>query len=215
MSGRTTLYTIGHSNHTVEHLLALLEQHHVTAVADVRSVPYSQYTPQFNREGLRASLRDADIAYVFLGDTLGARSDDPACCENGKVQFDRVAASAAFQSGLNRLRRGLGSHRIALLCTEKDPMACHRMILVCRQLRQEAGIQHILEDGSLEDNAATERRLMAKLKIPEADLFMSHEELVASAYERQGARIAHDHSDTEPDSRNPRPRSQESDDDEA
>ena len=194
------LYTIGHSTHPAETFLELLLQHSVTAVVDVRSSPYSQYNPQFNRETLQRSLKDRAIAYVYLGRELGARREEPDCFEEGKVQFGRVARTEAFQRGLSRLRKDAETFRVALLCSEKDPLTCHRTILVCRHMRSEdMRICHILEDGNVEDNSEAECRLMSLLKIPEADLFMSHEELVESAYDRQGDRIAYVEKEKKPD----------------
>jgi uncharacterized protein (DUF488 family) len=188
-----TLYTIGHSTHPTEQLLHLLSVHHITAVADVRSSPFSRHNPQFNRENLQKALRDAGIEYVFLGKELGARSEDPTCYADGKLQFDRLAQTEAFQSGLIRLRRGMESYRVALLCAEKDPITCHRMILVCRNIRQDASkIEHILEDGSLEENGQAELRLMQSLGIGENNLFARPEELIERAYDMQGRRIAYE-----------------------
>ncbi len=186
------LYTIGHSTHTVQRLIELLSMHTISAVGDVRSSPYSSYNPQFNREPLQNALREAEIEYVFLGRELGARSPDNDCYIEGQVQFDLVAESELFHKGLERLNTGMDSFRIALLCAEKDPITCHRMILVCRNL-QSSGmrIQHILEDGSLEDNKDAERRLMRELKIQENDLFDSEEELIRRAYTLQGKKIAY------------------------
>lgn len=187
------LYTIGHSTHPTEHLLHLLSLHRISAVADVRSSPFSRHNPQFNREILQKTLRDAGIEYVFLGKELGARSEDPACYADGKLQFGRLARTETFRSGLNRLRKGMESYRVALLCAEKDPITCHRMILVCRNLRQDAvEIEHILEDGSLEENAHAERRLMTFLGIQENNLFAGPEELIQRAYDLQGKRIAYE-----------------------
>jgi uncharacterized protein (DUF488 family) len=186
------LYTIGHSTHSIEELIGLLKRHAVTAVCDVRSSPYSQHNPQFNRESLQKALKASGIAYVFLGGELGARTNDPACYIDGKVRFDRLAGRARFQEGLNRLRKGIQMFRVSLLCAEKDPIMCHRMILVCRHMRgSNVEIRHILEDGALESNEETERRLMKSLSISETNLFMAHEELVEMAYDRQGERIAH------------------------
>jgi len=200
----SVLFTIGHSTHTIERLIQLLAVHEISAVGDVRSSPYSRYNPQFNREPLCKALKKAGIAYVFLGKELGARSDDPDCYRDGKVQFDRVAQSATFQEGLRRLRKGIASHRVCLLCAEKDPIACHRTILVCRHARSEdTEIKHILEDGSLEDHADTERRMMRTLKVPEADLFASRNELLDKAYAMQGEKMAYkekDGADTPPES---------------
>ena len=187
-----TLYTIGHSNHALEDFLQLLRRHGISAVADVRSSPYSRYTSQFNREVLQAALKEAEIAYVFLGRELGARREDPSCYRDGRVCFERVARTELFQAGLSRLRAGAESYRIAVMCAEKDPTSCHRMILVCRHLRAaELRIDHILEDGELENNDDTERRLMRELGIAENDLFASREELVEHAYEIQGGKIGY------------------------
>jgi uncharacterized protein (DUF488 family) len=185
------LFTIGHSNHSIEHLIDLLKKHEVSAVADVRSAPFSRYNPQFNREPLQRSIQDAGMEYVFLGRELGARSQDPHCYVDGKLQFDLLAATELFRSGLARLLKGMESYRIALLCAEKDPITCHRMILVCRHTRAEAAeILHILEDGGIENNRQSERRLMRSLGIPETHLFATPEELVEKAYDTQGRRIA-------------------------
>lgn len=188
-----TLYTIGHSTHSTEQLLHLLSIHDISAVADVRSSPFSRYNPQFNREDLQKALRDAGIEYVFLGKELGARSEDPTCYADGKLQFDRLAQTEAFRSGVARLRRGMESYRVALLCAEKDPITCHRMILVCRNIRQDGSkIDHILEDGSVEDNAHAERRIMQSLGIQENNLFATPEELIEIAYDMQGKKIAYE-----------------------
>jgi len=190
------LYTIGHSTHTVQRLIELLSMHTISAVGDVRSSPYSRYNPQFNREVLQNALREAEIEYVFLGKELGARSPDRNCYVEGQVQFDLVAESELFHKGLERLRTGMDSFCIALLCAEKDPITCHRMILVCRNLRSSGiNIQHILEDGSLEDNRDAERRLMREHKIQENDLFDSEEELIRRAYDIRGKKIAYTETD--------------------
>jgi uncharacterized protein (DUF488 family) len=193
------LYTIGHSTHAIDTFISLLEMHRITAVCDVRSSPYSRYNPQFNRETVQKELKRHGIAYVFLGKELGPRSDDPGCYEDGKVQYDRLSRTALFQEGLKRVWQGMASYRIALMCSEKDPATCHRTILVCRHLRnKDTRIRHILEDGSLEENDVTIRRLMDLLKLPESDLFTSPEEMVERAYNMQGARIAYVQEDKPP-----------------
>ena len=186
------LYTIGHSTHPMDNFIQLLTVHHITAVCDVRSSPYSRYNPQFNRETLQKELKGHEIAYVYLGKELGPRSDDPGCYEDGKVRYDRLARTDLFREGLRRIRLGMATYRIALMCSEKDPASCHRTILVCRHLRdKDTHIRHILEDGSLEENEITIRRVMERLKLPESDLFTSPEEMVERAYDMQGSRIAY------------------------
>jgi len=186
------LYTIGHSTHPVERFAELLEARGVTAVGDVRSSPYSRFNPQYNREPLQRALKERGMAYVFLGRELGPRSDDPACYVDGKVRYDRLARTELFAQGLRRLRKGMESHRIALLCAEKDPIVCHRMILVCRALRKDpVSVEHILEDGSLESLARSEQRLLQSLKMPQLTLFDDPETLVQRAYDVQGEKIAY------------------------
>ena len=197
-SSQHRLFTIGHSTHSVEALLDMLQRHDITAVADVRSSPYSQYNYQFNRESFQADLKKVGIQYVYLGSKLGPRSDDPCCWENGKASYKRIAETSAFQEGLNRLRKGLGTYRIALLCAEKDPTGCHRMILVCRHIRgRYPDIQHIREDGTLEAHAAAENRLLKLFDLtPGGDLLNSHEELLEIAYDKQGDKIAYSEDET-------------------
>ena len=126
------LYTIGHSTHTVDKFIALLTRQEIDAVCDVRSDPYSKFNPQFNREILQKELKRRGIVYVFLGKELGPRSDNLDCYENGKISYNRLSETALFKEGLKRVRQGMKSYRIALMCAEKDPATCHRTILVCR-----------------------------------------------------------------------------------
>jgi uncharacterized protein (DUF488 family) len=187
------IYTIGHSNHTVERFLDLLSLHQITAVADVRSSPYSRHNPQFNRETLKQSLAQRDIRYVFLGEELGARSKDRSCYDRGKVVYARLAATSLFQEGLRRLKGGLNDFRIAVMCAEKDPLDCHRTILVARQLAASGiDVAHILESGLLETHAEAIIRLRRRLKIPETDMFRNDEQLSDAAYELQEQRIAYE-----------------------
>ncbi len=185
------LYTIGHSTHTTEEFIELLKRHGVTAVCDVRSSPYSRYNPQFNRETLRDELKKQEIAYVFLGKELGPRSDDPSCYKNGKVLYDLIAVTERFQKGLNRVREGAKSYRVTLLCSEKDPITCHRMNLVCRHLRDDFEIRHILEDGHVEKNKDVEKRLMRLMKVTPELFDSGPDDAVLRAYAKQSAKIAY------------------------
>jgi uncharacterized protein (DUF488 family) len=192
------VYTIGHSNHEFAKLLSVLQKHGVTAVGDVRSAPYSKRYPQFSREPLEKALREARIAYAFLGKELGARSEDPACYENGTVKYDRLAKTELFQSGLDRVERGLEQHTLALMCAEKEPLHCHRTLLVARQVEARGiRVEHILADGSVEPHVDTVARLLRLLRQPEADLFRSPEQVVADAYEAWGNKIAFTRNDRE------------------
>lgn len=191
----TDIYTIGHSTHPITKFLALLASHEIDAIADVRSSPYSRFNPQFNREDLQQALSNAGIRYVFLGKELGARSDDPSCYVHDKVQYDRLAKTPLFQKGIERVTEGASSYRVALMCAEKDPLHCHRTILVARELiKLGMQIKHILPDGSLEPHEESIRRLRLELGMPANDLFRSDEELVDESYAKQADRIAYDRS---------------------
>lgn len=186
------LFTIGHSTHTTEEFIELLSKHKITAICDVRSSPYSRHNPQFNRENLQNDLNKNGIAYVYLGKELGPRTDDPWCYEDGKVIYERIAKTEIFQQGIARLKDGFKTYTVAIMCAEKDPITCHRMILICRQLRNESvEINHILDNGTLEGNQDAQERLKRHLKIPDMDLFRTEEELIEDAYNIQGQKIAY------------------------
>lgn len=188
-----TLYTIGHSTHPIEPFIELLKLHSITAICDVRSTPYSRMNPQFNRETLRDTLKQSGISYVFLGDELGARSKDPACYRDGKVSYALVAETPMFREGLERVKKGAENFKVALMCAEKDPLQCHRTILVARDLAREGvAVRHILADGGLETQEQVEERLLDKGKVTNTDLFLSHDELLDQAYERQARAIAYE-----------------------
>jgi len=189
---RHPIFTIGHSNLELEKFFALLKQHEVQAIADVRSSPYSQYNPQYNREPLRSALQSNGISYVFLGDELGARRTERECYVDGRADYSFISQTTAFRQGIDRLLRGAATMRIALLCAEKEPLECHRCILISPQLKSQGStVSHILSDGTLESHELTERRLLSLLDYPEHDLFRSKKEIFAEAYKVQGAKIAY------------------------
>ncbi len=168
----------------------LLALHRIEAIADVRSEPYSRRFPHFSTGNLKPELEAAGIRYVFLGEELGARRKEKAGYAGDAVCFDRVAALPAFASGLARLREGTSRYRIALLCSEGDPLDCHRMVLVARHASRFANIFHILADGSLESHVQAEQRLLQRQARSEADLFLSSEERLVDAYTKRGVEIA-------------------------
>ena len=184
------LFTIGHSTHFTGDFVGMLKQKSIEVVCDVRSHPYSKYNPQYNKETIAGELKDNNIRYIFLGKELGARNDNPDCYANDKVQFQKLIHEPLFQQGLDRLRQGMRKYSIALMCAEKDPLTCHRTILVTRQLRREVVVSHILADGGIESNAEAEKRLMNMLNI-HPDLARNENQCIEEAYDLQGQKIAY------------------------
>jgi uncharacterized protein (DUF488 family) len=187
-----SVLTIGHSNHALTQLVTLLRSTEVTAVADVRSQPFSRRHPDFNRESLAEALEKQGIAYLFLGRELGARSQDPSCYENGRVQYRKLAETELFKAGLKRVIGAVTVYRLALLCAEKEPLDCHRTLLVSRALEATGvTVTHIHANGVLESHSDAMTRLLRLLSMPEADLYRSKEQLVADACAAQEQRIAY------------------------
>jgi uncharacterized protein (DUF488 family) len=184
--------TIGHSTHPIETFISLLRTHEVNAVADVRSSPFSRFNPQFNREILEAALKTHGIRYVFLGQELGARSSEPSCYQDGRVQYARLAQTRQFHRGLERVIQGSANYKIALMCAEKEPLECHRTLLVARALAERSiPILHIHADGHLETHEHAMDRLLDITGVPKKDLFRSKEELIADALSRQEQIVAY------------------------
>lgn len=152
MEDASTAYTVGHSNHLLEAFLDLLEQHGIEVVVDVRSSPYCRYATHFNKEILQHELRARRLRYLFLGDIIGGRPDgDEFYDADGRVLYDRLAESGQFKRGIERLRDGIQTYRVALMCGEEDPAGCHRRLLIGRVLDGEGiRILHIRGDGRLQ-----------------------------------------------------------------
>ena len=183
--------TIGHSNHAWEAFEALLRGAGVTALADVRTSPWSRHTPQFSKTALTERLRQAGIAYVYLGDLLGGRPDKPSLFRDGVADYERMAEEPAFREGLDRVCKGAETHRIVLMCAEKHPLDCHRCLLVGRRLA-ERGVQvgHILADGQTEPHAVTEAKLLVAVGLDQEDIFESRADRLNRAYRRHGQKVA-------------------------
>ena len=219
MNNTKQLFTIGHSNLSIEAFLTLLQQNKITAVADVRSHPYSRYLPHFNKPTLQVALSNAGIRYGFLGQELGARPTDLSCYVNGKALYERIAATELFSQGIQRILKGSETYKIAMMCAEKDPITCHRTIMVCRELRKfDLEINHILTDGTWESHQDLEKRLLSLHGLDKSQLDKPKqlslfdeiispnsfrdsetllqgnrtlEEKLAEAYHRQGEQIAY------------------------
>ena len=195
------LYSIGHSSQTQEEFLALLMQHGINCIVDVRSVPASKYTPQFNQETLKWFLKSHDIQYLHFGDEFGARRTD-CLDEHGQVNFERAVKTPNFQQGVIRLMTGLKKgYRIALMCSEADPLECHHFSMVSRYFYdQGVDVQHIMKDGILASHASLEKEMInqflhsRKYHLPEIDLLFgsySEEEQRKDAYRLKNKEIGY------------------------
>ncbi len=192
MNAEPTIYTIGHSAHPFETFRGLLEQHKIAAVADVRSAPYSRHAPQFCKEDLQRALNAAGVSYVFLGQQLGARTKEEACYEDGKVSYEKIAGTSAFLEGIARVLDGTRRYRIALMCAERDPVNCHRTILVSKALTERnAQVRHILSNGALEGHEDTMLRVAGLVGLPREDLLLTTQEIMAEAYRRRGGQVSY------------------------
>jgi uncharacterized protein (DUF488 family) len=170
------LYTLGHSNHPIERFLALLQRHGVEVVADVRSRPYSRFVPHFGKERLARILGEEGLGYLFLGQELGGKPvrDDPP---QARLDYQARIEEPSFREGIETLLDTAADRPTALMCRERDPLDCHRLHLICRYLRPIAlDIRHILPDGEVEAQQATERRLLERAGEAEMPLFQPAEE---------------------------------------
>jgi uncharacterized protein (DUF488 family) len=182
-ASKPILYTVGHSTHPIDEFVGLLLRNDINAIADVRSSPFSRFNPQFNREHLALSLKQHGMHYVFLGRELGARREEPECYVGNKVRYDLIERTSSFQSGLQRLLRGAAMMNVAIMCAEKDPITCHRTILVARSAKHLfSEIFHILEDGSIEGHHHAEMRLLQAYRVQQEDMFLPLNERLEKAY---------------------------------
>jgi uncharacterized protein (DUF488 family) len=191
------LFSIGHSNIPAERFMAMLQGAGVTTVADVRSVPNSRWFPWFSQKPLAARLAGCGVGYAAMGDTLGGRPrDDSLYHRDGVVDYEAVATQPGYRAGLDRLIDTAARSRVCLMCAEREPLDCHRCLLVARSLVERGfAVGHILHDGAVEPHAATEQRLLAlqdlALDGEGRDLFAAgqHERL-AAAYRRRARSVA-------------------------
>ena len=184
--------TIGHSSLSYERFLELLRQASITAIADVRTAPYSRHYPHFSRDALQQQLRQDGIAYVFLGQELGGRPNDNHFFCDGIADYEKMAETEQFSRGLERVKEGANKYRIALMCSEHDPLDCHRCLLVGRALFQRGvSVRHILSQGRVVDQRQIEARLMDMAGKSEVDLFDPPAKRLAAAYRERAKRVAY------------------------
>ena len=179
-----TIYSVGHSSHDWSTFIRLLDAAGIGVVIDVRSNPASRL-PHFNRTALKERLNAVGIGYVFLGLELGGRAR-----EGGVPDYEQMATSRMFAEGLTGVEEMAARTRPALMCSEHEPLTCHRCLLVGRRLAERGNdVAHILRDGRIETNTTTEERLLALTRQSNADLFAPRSERIAAAYRNQAQRI--------------------------
>jgi len=189
---KNRIYSIGYAIHTIESFINTLKKFNITAIADVRSQPYSKFKPEFNRENLKQALINNGIEYVFLGDNIGARIEAPECYKNGKADYHLISKRPLFQKGVGRILKGMKKYSIAIMCAEKDPINCHRTILICKHLKNDnIKIIHIIDSNTTENHTETELRLMKLYQFDQPDLFINDSERLEEAYNRQWGKIAY------------------------
>jgi uncharacterized protein (DUF488 family) len=187
-----TIFSIGHSTHTYERFLGLVRKAGVTAIADVRTSPFSRHFPHFNRDPLKSELRADGIVYSFLGKELGGRPTDRQFYCDGVADYERMARSPGFAHGLQRVLEGAQKYRVALMCSEHDPLDCHRCLLVGRALTgRGVVVKHIIANGAILDHRDIEARLLKSEGRESTDLFLSPDELLAEAYRKHARKVAY------------------------
>jgi uncharacterized protein (DUF488 family) len=185
------IYTIGYAAFPITQFIAVLQSYAIDAVCDVRSKPYSAYMPDYSQDALKRSLKESGINYVFLGLELGARREELECYVDGRVDYSKVQKTELFRRGIERLQTGMGKYTLTLLCAEKDPITCHRTILVARYLHSLGiSVLHITQDGATESHAALEQRLLRLQGRDHTDLFKDESQLLCEAYTLQAEKIA-------------------------
>lgn len=162
------LYTVGHSNHSLERFIELVTAAGSQMVVDVRTSPSSRYNPHFNKGSLEVALPPKGVEYYFAGKLLGGRPSDPTCYRHGalppegadylhEVDYPEVMKRDWFVKGMGRLLEIADERATAVMCSEEDPAACHRHHLIARYLLREhpeVSVVHLRGDGTI-INAAT------------------------------------------------------------
>lgn len=188
------LYTIGYAGFELDDFISVLKENSVGALVDVRSSPYSSFHEIYNQENLENNLKKNGIYYLFLGESLGARPKDRSLYTDNVVDFTKVKNSSPFIQGCHRIHDGLRKIAICMMCAEKDPITCHRTILVADAFRNyfpEAHIYHIQQDGKIETQHQIDRRIMVKYHLEQEDFFKSFSQRLRQAYALQEKAIAY------------------------
>lgn len=159
------IFTIGHSNYTVEKLIDMLKHYYINCVVDIRGTPYSKYNIQFDKENIKYTLNKEGFIYIYMAKELAAKRENKISYNNeGYSDFEKVVYENEFINGIKRLKDGCTKgYRIALLGAMQDPIRCHRSILVGRALRKEGfNVKHIIDDYSIISQDKIESNILDK-----------------------------------------------------
>lgn len=185
------LLTIGHSNIAADRFIGLLCGAGADAIADLRSTPSSRRFPWFSGKNLAARLQQEGMGYLAFGDALGGRPRDETLYCDGVADYEAMAKRPEFRAGLDRLLDAASRCRVCLMCAEREPLDCHRCLLVARALAERGvAVGHVLHDGAIEPHDATERRLLTLCGAGD-DLFAGQGERLAAAYRRRARAVAY------------------------
>ncbi|MBT9173643.1 MAG: hypothetical protein DDT21_02044 [Syntrophomonadaceae bacterium] len=187
------IFTIGHSNHSMESFISLIKKYAVQVVVDVRSYPYSKYVAQFNANHLEQKLALAGIKYLFMGKELGGLPDgDQFYDQDGHVLYSSIAQTTAFQQGISRLEAELEKFRMAIMCSEEDPVACHRRLLVARILEEHnIRVNHIRAGEHVQSEASLRQpeQQMELFKSQEVDEWKSTRSVLRKKQRRSASSL--------------------------
>ena len=180
------IYTIGHSNYTVERLIDMLKHYNINCVVDIRGTPYSKYNIQFDKETIRYTLTKAGFIYIYMAKELAAkRINKQSSNEEGYSDFEKVVKEKEFLEGIERLKNGCNKgYKIALLGAMQEPIRCHRSILVGRALRENGfNVKHILDNYSIASQEDIEQMLLDKYFSNRAQ--MTIDDLIGNSLNRE------------------------------
>jgi len=156
------IFSIGHSTDTIETFVEYLKHYQIDTIVDVRSIPYSRFANQFNKEQLSTFLKKKNIFYIPMGDYLGARYEEKELLfEDGKVDFSKVVTTKRFKEGIDRVEAGIKKgYQIALMCSEKNPIECHRFSLVSNCLHKKGYVVSHIVGKDMYEHKLLENKLL-------------------------------------------------------
>jgi len=165
------IYSIGHGNKEIDTFIEELKSFNIEFLIDVRSIPYSKYNPQYNKESLQSDIEKESIKYIYMGDSLGGMPKDPTCYINEKADYNIIKDKKFFKDGIKRLIKAKEKKfTVAVMCSESKPEVCHRSKLIGQELlKYDVNMKHIIS-RDIENDQHTVMKNLLKGK-DEIDLF--------------------------------------------